>query len=81
MINLEFIIPIKVDFKDRENNLKVVIQHIRNKYDYLINVIECDNQSKLKEDETFKKYFFRKRFLIQLLKKRKLYKFPNYYSI
>lgn len=59
MINLEFIIPIKVDFKDRENNLKVVIQHIRNKYDYLINVIECDNQSKLKEDETFKKYFFK----------------------
>ncbi len=56
---LEFIIPIRIDFKDRENNLKTVIKHIKNKYDFLINVIECDKISKLKDDENYTRYFYK----------------------
>jgi len=61
--SFEFIIPIRIDFKDREDNLKVVVEHIKSRYSgFVINVIECDTKSKLKQGIGFTKYFYKVQF-------------------
>lgn len=59
---LEFIIPIKIDLKIREKHLDILLNHINRKYDFPINVIECDLVPKLKNDNRYKKYFYKVNF-------------------
>jgi len=47
-MNLTFLIPVKIESKDRERNLLTVLCYLLSKFDAIISIKECDREPKFK---------------------------------